>query len=180
MTKLQNICAKVMRTKISTPTRMLIKRKLIKGDVLHHGSGTATYDTDAMIEVADSVTEHDPNYNNNPEALNKKYDTIVSNYVLNCLVPEERKQVITEISNALKPSGKAFITVRGKGLNRNRVISNIEDGVKTSIGTFQKTYTPQALIDDLKHNFNSIKIIKGKGIGIGIMFITAEVLNKEK
>jgi len=172
--------AKVTRNKISTPTSMLLRRKLIKGSVLHHGSGTATYDTEAMKEVADSVVEYDPNFTNNPEALDKQYDIVVSNYVLNCLLPEERKKVITDISNAIKPSGKAFITVRSKGLDRNRIKAYIADGIKTTINTFQKSYIPQTLIDDLKQDFTNIKIIKGKGLGIGIKFITAEVSNKEE
>jgi len=142
---------------VSVPTTKLVQRGLITGTVLHHGSGKAAADTNVLSEVGESVTEFDPTYAINPDALTEQYDTVVSNYVLNTLHPSVRDAAISDIAKTTK--GNAFVTVRGKG----DVIKGTKelDGVRTSKGTFQKTYTTEELKRELEAYFDSVEIIFG-------------------
>ena len=97
------------REKVSFPTRKLYNMGVIKGDVLDFGSG---YGKDAeFLQSKDlSCTNYDPHYA--PDYPDQKFDTILCQYVLNVLLPEEQAEVLMSVSELLKPTGKAYFTVR--------------------------------------------------------------------
>jgi diadenosine tetraphosphate (Ap4A) HIT family hydrolase len=97
------------RDKVSYPTRKLYNMGVIKGDVLDFGSGCGK-DVEFLNDKGLNCTAYDPHHA--PEYPDKKFDTIICQYVLNVLLPEEQAEVLMSVSELLKPAGKAFITVR--------------------------------------------------------------------
>lgn len=97
------------RDKVSYPTRKLYNMGAIKGDVLDFGSG---YGKDAEFLQSKNIncSNYDPYHS--PEYPNQKFDTILCQYVLNVLLPEEQPEVLMSVSELLKPTGKAYFTVR--------------------------------------------------------------------
>jgi diadenosine tetraphosphate (Ap4A) HIT family hydrolase len=63
-----------------------------------------------LNDIGLNCTAYDPHHA--PEYPDKKFDTIICQYVLNVLLPEEQAEVLMSVSELLKPAGKAFITVR--------------------------------------------------------------------
>ena len=99
----------IERTSISFPTRWLQQYNLLKGEILDFGCGFG-FDTDQLKKKGYNIIGYDnyycPNY---PE---KRFDTIICNYVLNVLEPNEQAEVLMSVSELLKPSGKAYFAVR--------------------------------------------------------------------
>lgn len=93
----------------SFPTKQLLALGLIKGRTLDFGSGTGV-DTAFLREKGFDITSYDPYYA--PAYPTGKFDTILCHYVLNVLLPEEQVYVLMAVSELLKPTGKAYFTVR--------------------------------------------------------------------
>jgi len=83
--------------------------KLIQGRVLDFGCGLGT-DVNFLRENSVDVVGYDPYYA--PAYPIGKFDTILCHYVLNVLLLEEQAHVLMAISELLKPTGKAYFTVR--------------------------------------------------------------------
>lgn len=97
------------RDKVSYPTRKLYNMGMLKGDVLDFGSGFGK-DSEFLNAKGISSTNYDPHYY--PDYPDQKFDTIICQYVLNVLLPEEQAEVLMSVSELLKPTGKAYFTVR--------------------------------------------------------------------
>lgn len=97
------------RDKVSYPTRRLYNLGVIEGDVLDFGSGFGK-DVEFLNSKNISCTAYDPHHA--PNYPNRKFDTIICQYVLNVLLPEEQAAVLMSVSELLKPTGKAYFTVR--------------------------------------------------------------------
>lgn len=97
------------RTTVSFPTRWLKNNNLLKGDILDFGCGLG-FDTDQLQKDGFNIIGYDNYYR--PEYPNRQFDTIICNYVLNVLEPEEQAEVLMSISELLKPNGIAYFTVR--------------------------------------------------------------------
>lgn len=112
----------IQRTKISFPTNWLWKKDLLIGEVLDFGCGFG-FDVKALEKENISITGYDNFYY--PQYPNKQYDTIVCNYVLNVIDPFQQAKVLMQISQLLKPDGKAYFTVRRdikyKGYRMHRI-----------------------------------------------------------
>ncbi len=93
----------------SFPTKQLFLKGLIKGKVLDLGCGLGV-DINFLKTNGVEVYGYDPYYK--PDYPSEKFDTILCNYVLNILLPEEQAHVLMAVSELLKVSGKAYITVR--------------------------------------------------------------------
>lgn len=93
----------------SFPTKKLFAEGAIKGRVLDFGSGLGV-DVAFLREKGVDITAYDPHYA--PEYPTGVFDTILCHYVLNVLLPEEQVYVLMAISELLKPTGKAYFTVR--------------------------------------------------------------------
>lgn len=97
------------RDKISMPARMIKQQGFIKGRVLDFGCGFGK-DIEELKAKGYEIEGYDPHYfSNYPEG---KFDTILCFYVLNVLLPEQQAQVMMQVSSLLKPSGKAYFSVR--------------------------------------------------------------------
>ncbi|MEX1013854.1 MAG: bifunctional class I SAM-dependent methyltransferase/HIT family protein [Candidatus Paceibacterota bacterium] len=97
------------REKVSYPTRKLFNMGVIDGDVLDFGSGFGK-DVEFLNSKNINCTAYDPFHA--PDYPIQKFDTILCQYVLNVLLPEEQPEVLMSVSELLKPTGKAYFTVR--------------------------------------------------------------------
>ncbi|MFQ5602233.1 MAG: methyltransferase domain-containing protein [bacterium] len=93
----------------SYPTKQLFSRKLIKGKVLDFGCGLGV-DYEFLRKNEVNVVGYDPHYK--PDYPKQKFDTILCNYVLNILLPEEQAHVLMAVSELLNSDGRAYYAVR--------------------------------------------------------------------
>ena len=169
----------IHRKKAAYPTRWLCDNALIPGNVLHHGRGHDKASTSLMLQqpAVRSVTEYDPFVPNisTLDIFNKKYDTVISNFVLNVLPQKERHSELKRIAHITTSS--AIFAVRGIGCHGYVVaLQNWEpydDGL-TNGKQFQKYYTADELYNELGLYFPFVDILKGSDkspliIGRGII-----------
>lgn len=97
------------RDQLSYPAKILLKKNLLQGEVLDFGCGFGT-DADLIRAKGISIDAYDKYYF--PDYPQKKYDTIICFYVLNVLQPIDQAKVLMQISQLIKPTGKAFFAVR--------------------------------------------------------------------
>ena len=97
------------RDTLSFPAKLLLNKSLIVGDVLDFGCGFGK-DVELLLAKGKNIVGYDKHYF--PEYPTKKFDTIICFYVLNVLMQEEQTNVLMEISQLLKPTGKAYFAVR--------------------------------------------------------------------
>lgn len=99
----------IQRTSLSYPARIVLNQKKILGKVLDFGCGLGK-DVELLREKGIDITGYDPFFY--PDYPTEKFDTILCFYVLNVLLPEEQERVLMQVSNLLKPNGKAYFAVR--------------------------------------------------------------------
>jgi len=97
------------RETLSFPAKLLFNKSLLVGDVLDFGCGFGK-DVELLKAQGLNVVGYDKYYF--PNYPTKKFDTIICFYVLNVLMQEEQANVLLEISQLLKPTGKAYFAVR--------------------------------------------------------------------
>jgi diadenosine tetraphosphate (Ap4A) HIT family hydrolase len=124
----------IERTSISFPTRFLKEKKLLIGEILDFGCGFG-FDTDELEKSGYNIVGYDNYYR--PEYPQKKFDTILCNYVLNVLEPNEQAEVLMSVSELLKPTGKAYFAVR-------RDLKN--EGFRTHYVHKQPTYQSNVIL----------------------------------
>jgi diadenosine tetraphosphate (Ap4A) HIT family hydrolase len=110
----------------SFPTKQLFQQKLIQGRVLDFGCGTGI-DVAFLKDKRVDITAYDPHYA--PEYPTGEFDTILCNYVLNILLPEEQAHVLMAVSELLAPRGRAYFAVR-RDIKRNGFRTHTKRGVK--------------------------------------------------
>lgn len=94
---------------MSYPTRLLVEKKLIRGESLDFGCGFGK-DVEELKAKGMDITGYDPHYF--PDYPTKTFDTILCHYVLNVLQSQEQARVLYQISKLLKFGGKAYFSVR--------------------------------------------------------------------
>ncbi len=97
------------RDGLSFPARFLLKNRLLTGNVLDFGCGFGK-DVELLSAEGVAITGYDKHYF--PEYPQGRFDTILCFYVLNVLLPEEQAAVLIELSQLLKPGGRAYLSVR--------------------------------------------------------------------
>ena len=97
------------RETLSFPAKLLLNKNVLVGDVLDFGCGFGK-DVELLKAKEINIVGYDKHYF--PKYPAKRFDTIICFYVLNVLMPEEQAIVLLEISQLLKPSGKAYFAVR--------------------------------------------------------------------
>lgn len=126
----------------SSPLLTLEKMGLINGDVLDYGCGKGA---DGVYLKTKSIKtdSYDPYWN--PILLEgKKYDTILCTYVLNVIESDkEQADLISSILKHLKPSGKAYMTVR----------RDIKKEGRTSRGFQKNIFLQYPVVKEKKNNF---------------------------
>ena len=99
----------IKRTDLSVPTRYLLGKGLLKGQILDFGCGFG-FDTDELQRQGFDIVGYDYYYR--PDYPTGQFDTIICNYVLNVLEPYAQAEVMMNVSNLLKPTGTAYYAVR--------------------------------------------------------------------
>lgn len=94
---------------LSFPAKLILNKKLLVGEVLDFGCGFGR-DVEILGSRDIKIIGFDPHYF--PDYPSVKFDTIICFYVLNVLMQEEQASVLMEISQLLKPTGKAYFAVR--------------------------------------------------------------------
>tara|TARA_R110000868_G_scaffold200944_2_gene448509 strand:+ start:1142 stop:1822 length:681 start_codon:yes stop_codon:yes gene_type:complete len=100
----------IERTSLSYPARIVLNQKKIIGKVLDFGCGIGK-DVELLKNKGIDIIGYD-HFFYFPEFPTEKLDTILCFYVLNVLIPEEQAEVLMNVSNLLKPNGKAYFAVR--------------------------------------------------------------------
>ena len=98
----------VHRSKPSMTILWLQEQNLLVGDMLDYGCGKGL---DADYFGMDKYDPFDPSWSNITLDTDKRYDTIVCNFVMNILEPGEEFFVLENIQRLLKPDGIAYIVV---------------------------------------------------------------------
>lgn len=82
--------------------------------------------------------------------LNKKYDVIISNAVLNVLPQDQRDALVVKMGKTLNAGGKMFINVRGTDVkNASSKVAIDEANMEyyiTNTGSYQKGFTKRELV----------------------------------
>jgi diadenosine tetraphosphate (Ap4A) HIT family hydrolase len=99
----------IERTTLSYPARIVLNQNKLIGKILDFGCGIGK-DVELLKQKGHNIIGYDPFYF--PEYPTGKFDTILCFYVLNVLLPEEQAEVLMNVSNLLKPNGKAYFAVR--------------------------------------------------------------------
>ena len=103
-----HLTAKARET-LSYPAKLLLNKNLLVGEILDFGCGFGK-DVELLKEKGKNIVGYDKHYF--PEYPTKRFDTIICFYVLNVLMQDEQAKVLMEISQLLKPTGKAYFAVR--------------------------------------------------------------------
>ncbi|EJL6460724.1 hypothetical protein VCSRO82_3437 [Vibrio cholerae] len=149
----------IARRAPSAPLKQLLAAGLIYGSVLNYGKGRTNKDSDAINKVA-FCHDYDYVYAPYPELLGNSYDTVFSAFVVNTLPPAARDHVWRQMASVCK--GKAYIAARSstdRGLKGVRE----QDGLRTSINTFQKGYEVNELKEEALRYFASVREIPTRG-----------------
>ena len=93
----------------SFPAKQLLSMGQIQGKVLDFGCGLGV-DVSFLRKNGFETIGYDPHYA--PEIPEGRFDTILCNYVLNVLLPDEQVQVLMAVAELLKPTGRAYFAVR--------------------------------------------------------------------
>ena len=127
----------------------ILKAEGFKGKILDASSGLGVgteagrseygFDVDDIEPFPDA--KYEPRYTDYSK-LNKKYDAIISNAVLNVIPQDLRDAMVVKIGQLLAPGGRAFINVRGTDVrNASSKVAINEDGMEYFIsdsGSYQK------------------------------------------
>ena len=139
----------------------LLKNEGFNGTILDASSGLG-YGTRAGIEEYGYDVEdiepypgsnYQPKYKDYSK-LNKKYDVIISNAVLNVLPQDQRDALTVKMGQMLNDGGRLFVNVRGKDvLNASSLEVIDRDNLEVYIsktGSYQKGFTKNELVSYLK------------------------------
>lgn len=128
----------IARKDVSVPTRWIVNNVKLSGSVLHFGEGKAFQDTERIRQqsLVTNVVGYDPN-SPIPEHRvlpHEDFDYGVSNYVFNVLPNSERWLALHDLMDSVV---EAIVSVRLDKVKGQP----FQDGVITSIGTFQTQLT---------------------------------------
>jgi ATP adenylyltransferase len=110
----------------SYPAKQLRSMGQIQGRVLDFGCGLGV-DVSFLRKNGFETIGYDPHYA--PEIPEGRFDTILCNYVLNVLLPEEQAQVLMAVAELIKPTGKAYFAVR-RDIQRSGFRTNTKLGIE--------------------------------------------------
>ena len=109
------------------------------------------FDVDDIEPFPDA--KYQPNYTDY-STLDKTYDVIISNAVLNVMPQDLRDAMVVKIGEMLNPGGRAFINVRGTDVKNAGSKVAINDDLMeyfiSNTGSYQKGFTSKELVSYLK------------------------------
>jgi ATP adenylyltransferase len=115
------------RKQLSMPSRILLEQNCLIGDILDFGCGMGK-DVEELKHKGLDMVGYDPYYFK--DFPKQKFDTIICHYVLNVLLPDEQTDVLMNVSYLLKPTGKAYFTVR-RDIRKNDFLYNPKQEART-------------------------------------------------
>lgn len=121
------------------------------------GYGTRAGRTEYGFSVDDIEpfpdAKYHPNYTDY-STLDKTYDVIISNAVLNVIPQDLRDAMVVKIGEMLNPGGRAFINVRGSDVKNARskvaINANQMEYFISNTGSYQKGFTSKELVGYLR------------------------------
>lgn len=140
----------IKRGGLSRPMKELLKRDLIKGDILNYGCGYAE-DNKWLWEDYNLQSWAYDKYNlqyKDDFLLDEKYDTVVCFYVLNVISDLKEHDEVVQL---LRRLGKnVYIAVRSdvKAIKPSWKYDEVGLGYWTSTGTYQRFYDKK-MVEDL-------------------------------
>jgi hypothetical protein len=153
----------ITRRKPSAPLQILIAEGLIHGSVLNYGKGRCSTDSDAICNSVGHCVDYDYTWYRT-DVIHRSvgaFHSVYCGYVVNTLPPQSRNVVWNELSKVVRAEGSVFVAARSIN-DRGIKGTPHEDGVITSIGTFQIGYEKQQLIDEALNYFPFVKALKHK------------------
>ena len=154
----------IHRTKQSAPMRYLLDNNLINKQqiILDYGCGYG-FDVKQLSQLGYSIVGYDKfisPFNKNTHLLSNKYDIITSFFVLNTIEDKnDRINTLKNILELLKTNGVCFLAVRSCyefEKSKPKSYKNLNDGILTTRGTFQKYFSLSDINDLISTNFNSV------------------------
>jgi hypothetical protein len=130
------------RTELSSPMRRLFKLQLLKGKILDFGAGFGTDVKNLRLLGFDAVAYDRYNKKfNNPNLLEKTYDTVTCHYVFNVIASWEEFYKTLRVLETL--GSNIYISVRTdkKAVKNDWIYDEELKGYWTS-KSFQRFYTP--------------------------------------
>lgn len=148
----------IFRSGPSAPISVLLKMGVFtSGSALNFGKGRYDFDTDAIKSVTSHCVGYDYTFSPNLDLLGCDYGFVYAGYVVNTLPPAARSYVWRQMKSCCK-AGIVFVAARTDIINGKPS----EDGVFTSIGTFQKSYRKKELLSEALGYFKFAVELKGK------------------
>jgi ATP adenylyltransferase len=142
----------------SYPVKQLLLKGLIRGRILDFGCGLGT-DVAFLLRKGFDVVGYDPHYF--PLTPTGQFDTILCSYVLNVLLPEEQVHVLMSVAELLKPTGKAYFSVR-RDIHRSGFRTNPKLGVEVYQCNITLPFMSVLKVDHCEiyeyQHFNQLKI----------------------
>ena len=138
-----------------------LKNEGFKGKILDASSGLG-YGTRAGIEeygfdVEDIEPYPDKSYHpkyKDYSSLNKKYDVIISNAVLNVIPQDQRDALVVKMGELLNDGGRIFVNVRGKDVenasSKVAINKDLTEYYISNTGSYQKGFTKTELVSYLQ------------------------------
>ena len=133
-----------------------LKKEGFNGDILDASSGLGYGTRAGRDEYGFNVDDiepfpdasYKPKYTDYSK-LDKQYDAIISNAVLNVIPQDLRDAMVVKIGEMLKPGGRAFINVRGDDVknasSKTPIDENRMEYFIENTGSYQKGFTPAEL-----------------------------------
>lgn len=147
----------------SAPLKILLNKGCIRGATINFGKGVSDHESSAISNVTGSCADYDFVHAPYHQVLNRKYDTVFAGYVLNVIPPDARMLTLKMVAKITKGSGSAFFAVRSNketALKRlYKTGERVQDGVRSSTGTFQKGFDPEELRDYVLNSFRYSRIV---------------------
>lgn len=147
----------IFRSGASAPVKVLLDKQMFaEGSGINFGKGKYDFDTSAIAQQSGHCVGYDYTYNLDLDLLGSSYDNLYSGYVVNTLPPKARDYVWHQMAECVR--GIAFVAARTDKIPG----IEFEDGVLTSINTFQKSYRKGLLVSEASNYFEHVVEIKGK------------------
>ena len=147
----------IFRSGASAPIKVLLDKHLFAvGSCINFGKGKYDFDTSAIAQQSGHCVGYDYTWNPDLDLIGSCYDYLYSGYVVNTLPPKARDYVWHQMAECVR--GIAFVAARTDKIRG----SECEDGVLTSINTFQKSYQKNQLCSEASNYFKHVVEIKGK------------------
>ena len=153
----------IKRDKLPLPSRIALERELIRGIVLNFGAGKDKL-TSVEANKNKSVVaciNYDINSNDTSTFSNYVFDTVMCNYVLNVLPPQERSEMIQNMKKCGNKGAKFLIAVRTDFPRKKW--KKYKDGYITGSGTFQKIYNKLKITRELRKHFSTVHMVEQAG-----------------